>query len=147
MLLPEGDRFPHRLHGEGVDLDPINNATLAGAGKAPGLDLGVQDVPPVLAPVPEEDPVAHGGHGPPLVHSHEPQGLQIAAAEASAEGANDSVAAWKWRSAELKPGRGGSSKPSQQGKRPSSSISSASARRLVDSTCTYTLAAGPSRIR
>jgi len=45
MLLHKGDCFLHRLHGEGVDLDPIQDAALVAAGDAPGLDSGIGKVP------------------------------------------------------------------------------------------------------
>jgi hypothetical protein len=79
MLLHKGNRFFHGLHGEGVDLNPIQNAALIAAGEAPGLDPGIGKVPrSVMA---EEDHAAHGRHLLPLVVAHEPQGLQIAAAK------------------------------------------------------------------
>jgi len=79
MLLHEGNRFLHGLHGEGVDLDPIQDAALIAAGEAAGLDPGIGKVPrPVMA---EEDHAAHGRHRLPLVAAHEPQGLQIAVVE------------------------------------------------------------------
>jgi len=47
--------------------------------RARGLDPGVGKVP--LAVMAEEDHAAHGRHRLPLVVAHEPQGLQIVAAE------------------------------------------------------------------
>ena len=78
MLLHKGDRFRHGLHGGGVDLDPIQDAALVAAGEAPGLDPGVRKVP--LAVITKEDHAAHGRHRLPLVVTHKPQSLQIAAA-------------------------------------------------------------------
>ena len=62
-----------------MDLDPIQDAILVAAGEAPGLDPSVGKVP--LAVMAKEDHAAHGRHRLPLVVAHEPQGLQIAAAE------------------------------------------------------------------
>ena len=81
MLLHKGDRFRHGLHRGGVDLDPIQDAALVAAGEAPGLDPGVRKVP--LAVIAKEDHAAHGRHPLPLVVTHKPQSLQIAAAEGS----------------------------------------------------------------
>ena len=88
MLLHKSNRFLHGLHGEGVDLNPIQDAALIAAGEAPGLAPGIGKVPrSVMA---EEDHAAHGRHLLPLVDgsnrvdnfpdSGGPQGLQIAAA-------------------------------------------------------------------
>ena len=79
MLLHKGNRFLQGLHREGVDLDPIQDAILVAAGEAPGLDPGVGKVP--RAVMAEEDLAAHGRNRLPLVVTHKPQSLQIAAAE------------------------------------------------------------------
>jgi hypothetical protein len=77
MLLHKGDRFLH--HGEGVDLDPIQDAAHVAVGEASGLDPGIGKVPrAVLA---EEDHAAHGRYHLPLAVTNEPQGFQISAAE------------------------------------------------------------------
>ena len=131
MHLHEGDRLLHGLHGEGVDLDPIQDAALAAAGTAPGLDPGIGIMPRVV--VAEEDHAAHGRHRLPLVVAHAPQGLQIAAAECAERcerlGSRSDVDDFR-----AAPSKGCSSTPSPKEYRRSSSISSASARRLVEPT-------------
>lgn len=107
MLLHEGDRFLDGLHGEGVDLDRIQDAAVVAAGEAPGLDPGIWKGP--------------------LTSRRVSRSLRLRARK----GVNDSEVARKTMASDPSPGKGCSSKPSPREKRRSSSNSSASARRLV----------------
>jgi hypothetical protein len=49
MLLHKGARFLHGLHGEGVDLDPIQDAAFVAAGEAPGMDPAIGHAAQVFA--------------------------------------------------------------------------------------------------
>jgi hypothetical protein len=98
---------------------------------------------PVLA---EEDHAVDGRDLPPLVVRDEAQRLQIAPGEL-ADGGERLGSGSEVESFRVEAGMGCSSKPSPRAKRRSSSISSASTRRLVEPTRTYTPPAAPSRDR
>jgi len=94
----------------GVDLDPIQDATLVAAGEAPGLDPGIgkkcrsRSWPKRIVP-PKVGTVFPWW-------SATSRRLSRSRRRRLRNGANDSEAAWKSMASELSPGKGCSSKPS-----------------------------------
>ena len=133
VLLDEGDRLLDGAHGKGADLGAIDDAALVGACEPAGLDPGVREVALAIPP---------NRIMPPTVGTLRPwwsvtsRRVSRSRRASFRKAANDSEAARKSRASESSPGMGCSSKPSPRAKRRSSSISSASARRLVEPTRT-----------
>lgn len=144
VFIDEGNRIFDGSCQMCVNLCTVCDSTLVDAIESSGLDPGVGKVH--LTVLAEEKHAANGRHAPTLVVCHQSQRLQIGPPK-TPNRCERPEAALKSNASEFNSGIGCSSYASPRAKRRSSSISSRSARRLVEPIRTETARSSPSLCR